>query len=63
VIVGVTGSRLQATWNCHSVEVYPFRCSEITFREMSAAQIFIASILAESIVQDIPAFLAHTTAL
>jgi hypothetical protein len=35
-------STVQATWDCHSVEVYSFSCSEITFRAMSAAQIFIA---------------------
>jgi hypothetical protein len=34
-------SRIWATWNCHSLEVHPFSCSEITFQEMSAAQTFI----------------------
>jgi hypothetical protein len=43
--------------------VHPFSCSEITFQEMSAAQMFICSILAESEKQDITTFLAHTTVL
>ena len=34
-------SRIWATLNCHSIQVYPFSCSEITFQEIFAEQIFI----------------------
>jgi hypothetical protein len=63
VFTGIKRKFILVILSDHSVEVYPFSCSETLSEKRLLHKYLLCSILVESIVQDIPTFLAYTTAL